>query len=317
MKRLRQRILGISFRETTFAYRGFHESNPEAQQRLEEIGRTFIQGYHEALSHSDAGSLARQLNAIELELRGFAFEGAAMGLSLLDHLSPWKRNRLQGFLAGPGNDHSYMVHVGVGWTLARLSWLRWRINFSLARLDPLLSWLVVDGYGFHEGYFHWRRYIEEQAIPNRLSNYARRVFDQGLGRSLWFVNGADTTRISATIAAFHTARHADLWSGVGLACAYAGIVDCAAIKALKRAAGSYQPYMAQGAAFAAKTRERAGNTAAHTDLACQILCGVSADEAAKITDIALDNLSYNEVTPAYEIWRQRIQSHFDLVTIPV
>ena len=56
------------------------------------------------------------------------------------------------FLAGPGAAHTYMVHVGAGWALAQL---RRRVDRALARLDPLLGWLAVDGYGFHQGYFRW------------------------------------------------------------------------------------------------------------------------------------------------------------------
>src|SRR3712207_8380154 len=46
--------------------------------------------------------------------------------------------------------------------------------------------------------------------------------DQGLGRSLWFVQGADVRRIPATVNAFPAERRPDLWSGLGLACGYAG-----------------------------------------------------------------------------------------------
>ena len=123
-----------------------------------------------------------------------------------------------------------MMHVGLGWALARL---RRSVTPYLARLDPLLGWLVVDGYGFHEGYFDWPRYIERRAIPSRLNGYERRVFDQGLGRSLWFVKGADVAAVASAIDTFPSARRDDLWSGVGLACAYAGGCGRAAIESLR------------------------------------------------------------------------------------
>jgi hypothetical protein len=308
LKHLRQLAFGISLEEATFARRGFRGNNVEAQQRLEQIGYTFLHGYHAAaIKNDEPQALVTELNAVAPELRGFAFEGAAMGLALLDYLTPWNRNRVQVFLAGAGAAHAYMVHVGVGWMLARM---RQRIEPSLARLNPLLGWLAVDGYGFHEGYFHASRYVEQQAIPRGVSDYARRVFDQGLGRSLWFVNGADVNHIPVTIAAFCPSRQADLWSGVGLACAYAGGVERSSIDALRTAAKSYLPQLAQGAAFAAKARFRAGNLAVHTELACQVLCGMSAEAAAEITDMALNELPTNGVLPAYEVWRQRIQNQF-------
>lgn len=304
---LRKLILGIPLTETTFARRGFRESEASARQRLEQIGRTFLQGYHAALLDDNPKMLAGRLMMVEAELRGFAFEGAAMGLALLDYLTPWRRNRLRAFLSGPGAAHIYMVHVGAGWVLARL---RRRVEPALKRLNPLLGWLAVDGYGFHQGYFHWRRYVEQQALPLELTGYARRVFDQGLGRSLWFVDGANVIRIPATIAAFPPARQADLWSGIGLACAYAGGVDLTGIETLRTAAGPYRPHLAQGAAFAAKARQRAGNPAAHTALACRVLCGLSDDRAANVTELALNDLSAPGPEPAYEVWRQRIQAEF-------
>lgn len=321
-----QRLFSISPESATFDQRGFQVSDTKAQAQLEKIGKIFLQGYHAAMSNDkplciyvqettpkvidQPENLILQLNKVETEYRGFAFEGAGMGLALLDGLTPWKRNRVQDFLTSGGKDHAYMVHVGVGWALARLPW---SVQKSLAKLDSLLGWLAIDGYGFHQGYFHWRDYVNSFAIPKKLSGYALRVFDQGLGRSIWFVKGADVTLIRHTIQSFPLSRQADLWSGIGLACTYAGGVDGTAVETLRIAASDYIPELAQGAAFAAQARSKAGNPTAHTEMACQILCGMSAEAAAEITDVALKNLSptcSEMILPAYEVWRQRIQAQF-------
>ena len=305
--RIRRRILGISPGETTFARRGFRGGDAEVRRHLERIGGIFLQGYHAALEEDGPEALVLRLDAVESAFRGFAYEGSAMGLALIDQLTPWRRGRLRWLLDGRCSGHIYMIHVGVGWVLGRL---RLRVGRFLARLDPVLRWLALDGYGFHEGYFHWPRSVARRAIPGRLSGYARRAFDQGLGRSLWFVEGADVVRIPSSIAAFTSSRQADLWGGVGLACAYAGGVDRAAIERLRAAAGPYRAQLAQGAAFAAKARQRADNSAEHTALACEILCGLSADEAARVTDEALDDLPPDGAIPAYEVWRRRIQARW-------
>jgi len=304
---LRRRLFGISPEEVRFDRRGFQGGESQARQRLERIGLAFVHGYHAGLEEVRAETLGARLGAGEAELRGFAFEGAAMALALLDHLTPWKTNRWATFTKGPGAPHLYMMHVGIGWALARLPW---RIEPTLKRLDPLLCWLVVDGYGFHEGYFHWRRSVEAQVVPKRVTGYARRVFDQGLGRSLWFVNGADVARIPATIGTFPQSRQADLWGGVGLACAYAGGVGETALQALWQLAGPFRLQLCQGTAFAAKARQRAGNPAAHTELACRALCGMSAQTAATLTDTALEDLPPDGEQPGYEVWRRRLQAHF-------
>lgn len=306
--RLRKLAFGISPEEATFARRGFQATDPRVQCHLEQIGRTFVQGYLVALEVTGPEALSRRLDEVPRELRGFAYEGAAMGLALLDFVTPWKGNRWQAFLAGPGDAHAYMVHVGAGWAAARLPWVRRNMQRRLPRLDPLLCWLVVDGYGFHEGFFHWPRYAQGQPAPRRLSGYARRVFDQGLGRSLWFVRGADVEQIAATIRVFPPQRHGDLFSGLGLACAYAGGVDRASIEALGSVAGSCRPELAQGVAFGAKARRRAGNPTPHTELACQVLCAMPVDAAAAITDQTLADLPPGGTEPAYELWRRRIQA---------
>jgi enediyne biosynthesis protein E3 len=302
--RIQRFFLGLSLDEATFARRGFRANDASARLRLEQIGRTFLHGYHAALEEGDLDNLLSRLQEVEAESRGFAFEGAAMGLFLLDHLTPWRTDRLRAFLDGPGAPHIYLGYVGAGWALAQLGA---NVPRALARFDPLLRWLAVDGYGFHHGYFHSHRSVVERQTPRRFSGYSLRAFDQGLGRSLWFVEGADVARIAATVAGFPVARRPDLWSGVGLACAYAGGVDRDAIERLLISARANRVQLAQGAAFAAKARARAGIPSTHTDLACRIVCGMSAEDAALATDAALVDLPADGLLPSYEVWRQRIQ----------
>jgi enediyne biosynthesis protein E3 len=304
--KLRRHVLGISPQEATFARRGFRGGDRPARERLERVGATFLDGYHAALEMDEA-RLGAHLNEVEAEWRGFAFEGAAMGLTLIDFLTPWRSNRLQSFIRGPGESHLYMVYIGAGWAMARLPVSPARF---LNRLDPLLRWLAMDGYGFHEGYFGGPDYFAAQSRPSGLTGYAARVFDAGLGRSLWFVEGADVRAVAAVIAAFSEARQADLWSGIGLACAYAGGEEQPGIETLCRRAGRFRPQLAQGASFAAKARQRAGNPAAHTELACRVICEMSAEAAAKVTDVTLQAMAIENPVGDYEGWRQRIQASF-------
>jgi hypothetical protein len=200
-----------------------------------------------------------------------------------------------------------MVHVGAGWVAARLPWLRRRLEQWIAGFDPLLRWLIVDGYGFHEGFFAWPQAIRNHAVPPRLSEYGRRAFDQGLGRSLWFFAGADADRVAAEVASFPEARRGDLYSGVGLACAYAGGANADMVRRLRAVAGPYWTHAAQGAAFAAQARRRAGNLMPHTHWTCEGLCGMPAEAAAALTDECLAGLPTDRPETDYEQWRMRIQ----------
>jgi hypothetical protein len=301
-------ILGIPTDEATFIRRGFRITEPDVVNKLEQAGRSFLEGYSNSLKNEELSSLAASLELVDLEFRGFAYEGAAMGLTLLDALSLRKRKRLLAFLHGEGEKHPYMVHVGVGWAIARIPWLRRNLAAAIEQFDPLLRWLIVDGYGFHQGYFYSSNYLRQPQKIKWSANYARHAFAQGLGRSLWFVESADVEQMAKTVSRFSVELQPDLWSGIGLACAYAGGVDQAAIKSLLCASGPYKAQLAQGAAFAAKARQLAGNLVVHTEMACRILCRLSANEAAFMTDATLEGLPFNKDVPAYEIWRQRIQS---------
>ena len=315
MGRLTRVLFAIAPAEVTFTRRGFHRGDGAAVERLELVSRTFLTGYHAALGEPRAAALELRLPRFDEELAGFAFEGAAMGLGILDALSPWPGGRVGRYLAGPAAPHVYVAHVGVGWALARLPFATRRL---LAPLDPLLRWLTFDGHGFHDGFFDPARTVHRQAAPERLHGYACRVYDQGLGRSLWFSAGADPRRIAAAIGAFAAARRADLWSGVGLACAYAGGVDAGALDCLRTLAGWYLPHVAQGAAFGAKARHRAGNLTPSTDRACRSLCGIAAEEAAAVTDAAAAALpthlaggpSGHDAEPLWESWRSLTRRRF-------
>lgn len=307
VERFLRRRLRLSPDEVSFARRGFRGADPAVRTHLEGVGGAFVHGYNAALAEARLGDLAGRLDETPAALRGFAFEGAAMALTLLDFLVPWSRGRLAALLAGAGRPHSYLVHVGAGWALGRLPLPP---SLLARRLDPVQRWLVLDGFGFHEGFFGWRRSIDGRRVPLRLSGYARRVFDQGLGRSLWFVRAASPEGIAAAIGAFPASRRADLWSGAGLACAYAGGVTRAAIQRLRQLGAGFEPQLAQGAAFAAKARQVAGNETPTTDLACQVLCGTTAAAAAAATDAAEQGMPASGGEPAYEGWRRRTQEFF-------
>ncbi|HEV7505972.1 MAG TPA: DUF1702 family protein [Thermoanaerobaculia bacterium] len=310
---VRRALFGIDPADTSFARRRFHGEAGPVRDRLERVGQTFVQGYHAALADARPAPLAEGIDAeVERDFRGFAYEGAGMALALLDTLIPGRRaarSRLACFLGGPGDAHTYIVHVGAGWVMGRLPVSPERYLARLA--DPLLRWLALDGYGFHEGFFHWPKSVTRQLVPRRLHGYARRGFDQGLGRSLWFVEGADVERLPRTIGAFPASRQPDLWGGLGLACGYAGGRTQAEVESLLAAAGPHAPQLAQGMAFAAKARERAGNPTPQTTLACRVVWGVTARETAAVCDEALHDLPPDRPgEPAFEVWRRRIQDVF-------
>src|SRR5947209_18026481 len=75
MRRYRA-LFAIDLSEASFARRGF-TAGREAQCRLEDIGKTFLRGFNQALVEDDTETLQLSVERVEPDRRGFAVEGAA------------------------------------------------------------------------------------------------------------------------------------------------------------------------------------------------------------------------------------------------
>jgi enediyne biosynthesis protein E3 len=311
MGRLARRLFDLAGDERAFLRSLAGAPDGPMRRRMEEIARSFSAGCHAALEEARPGPLAARLAQGEPELQGFAYEGAGLGLALLDAATPWRRHRLRDFIAGAGSPQTYMLHVGSGWVLRRLPVSQRRF---LSGLDPVLRWLAFDGLGFHDAFYSRRRIIERALPPRRISGFALWPFDAGVGRRLWLVPEPGVSNIARLVATFPASRHGDLWTGVGEACAFAGGRDAAAIKEVLQAAGPHGLRLALGASFAAEVRVRAGIPSPYTDLACRLLCRMDAAAAAAITRESLENLPPDGEVPAFEVWRERVQERFRNLT---
>ncbi|MEU4219508.1 DUF1702 family protein [Actinoplanes sp. NPDC026623] len=310
---IRRKVMTPDRSATRLDVRGFHVKSPAARTLLETIGGTFLDGFAIAAEARTPSAAEQPLTTVPTRFRGFAYEGAAMAFAIRDGLRPGGRN-VERFLAGPGADHVYMAYVGVGWAMARLPRLRWP---ALYAADPLLRWLVLDGYGFHQAYFRTERYVydryEDTSLPWRdvsSRDYAGRAIDQGIGRALWFIGGTDVEVVTGLVERYPRPRWADLYSGIGLAATYAGGATEAELKALWDHAGTHRAQLAQGAAFAAGARARANLVCPHNETATRIFCGQPVALAQKVTDEAMTDLPADGAVPAFEVWRQRISEAY-------
>lgn len=309
--RLRSRLLTPNRRETTMAFRGFSPRDELARTTLESAGNAFLDGFAVAAATPSSDSAAAGLEQLSAPVRGFAYEGAGMALAVLETMRPVK-GQLHRFLTGPGSAHIYMAYVGVGWGLARLPKALWRRPVA-AVSDPVLGWLVLDGYGFHEAYFDTARFVRGHQRATKLSWYGhtdddavQSVFDQGVGRALWFVCGADPQQLASTLAGFQPDRRADLISGLGLAATYAGGCHADTLAALRELAGPHAAQLGQGAVFAAETRSRAGNVGQHTEAACVALAGISVAEAVELAAATRPTEAMTAGEVSFLAWRREI-----------
>jgi hypothetical protein len=306
---IRRRVLTPDPSTTKPENRGFHIKDTSSRELLETVSATFLRGYRFAVGAGRPGDTVAALDAVPVRFRGCAYEGAAMGFAIRDCLPGGRGNNIAAFLAGPAGPHIHMAYLGVGWAMARLPKFRWK---RLHAPDPLLRWLVLDGYGFHQAYFHTHRYVHEQysepAFDWPLDGprwYAYRAIDQGIGRAIWFVGGADVRRVAGLLDRFDPQRQPDLYSGAALAATYSGGADEAELGWFWDHAGAHQRHVAQGSALAACARARAGLVVPHNEVATRLFCGMTVAQAWAIADEATPQDGIAGY-PAYEVWRQRI-----------
>lgn len=213
-------------------------------QRLSDARAAFAQGFRQALSVAPA-MLPRILQDEPCQRRGFALEGAAMALVLMDEFSAAPQRLLGALLRGRSAGEHTLGAIGVGWASAHLGrsadWLP-------PGLHPRYGHAVADGYGFHQGFFHAHRFAG-RGFPTGKGELSI-PYDIGLGRALWFVHSGRAEPIIYSIGRMPSERRAQLWRGVGTACAFTGNAEYAA--RMGAAAARFETHFRAGLATGAQ-----------------------------------------------------------------
>ncbi|OLT19098.1 enediyne biosynthesis protein [Actinomadura sp. CNU-125] len=316
---LRRFVLTPSLRKVTFAERGFPGADATATAHLEAIPQAVICGFEWGIDARDRWEVERRLQLVAAEHRGFAYEGATMAFTILDAMGGRGR-RTRELLLGGGERHIFLSYIGIGFAMTRLPrrlWSRVLPDLPGSPYHPTMSWLAVDGYGFDLAYFHTRRWVDEQRVPEPYPwlgapEYFPRAVDQGIGRALWFIHRAQPAAVASAVARFARHRQADLWSGVGLAAAFAGGCEPEGLATLRAEAGPCLPHLAQGAVFAAKARSYAGHVPSYSATTVTALTALSMDEAVELADDTAEphRAGLPDDEPAYELWRRNIRGRF-------
>lgn len=277
-----------------------------AWPHFEPPSRAIIDNFWATLDNPNLADLIPMVEANPAKVRGVAYEGAAMGVMFLDFMLPY-RKRLKGLLAGPCGAYKPMVYVGAGMILPRLPIDPLRVIARFEQ-DPD-RWLMLDGYGFYQGFFAARDSLDRQARPDGLDIEAARNFDSGLGRSLYFLSAANPDRIAAVVQAFPESRRRDLWGGVGLACGYTGgALDREGFRRMVHTSGPYAAEVAVGLAVSAGFREQTNHPADHTDGACNVIWGLDASDVARLVAAECTGTHPDPSGPRYDEWRQRVKA---------
>ncbi|TMR92508.1 DUF1702 family protein [Nonomuraea basaltis] len=252
--------------------------------------KSYVFGFNAVMSRE-----VEKVEEIPDEQRPFGYEGAAAACTMLDLLTLTRGRRLHELLAGPAQHHRHAAYLGVGrgYALLRLRPVR-----GARRAHSLLRWLAVDGFGFQWSLARADRMVGERTMPDLLTRAHCAVFDQGLGRLLWYHDCASPDDVAARIAGYPAVRRGDLWSGIGFAAAYTGGAEADELWWLTEHAGAdgFRAHLAQGCAFAVAARLRSGALPDHAAQAVPILAGAEPEEAASWTDRALIALGHEART---------------------
>ncbi|MEV0460200.1 DUF1702 family protein [Catellatospora methionotrophica] len=312
---MRSLMMTPSLAEVGFARRGFPVRETEATRRLEAIPQSVICGFEWGIDARTLWELERRLALVEPEMRGFAYEGATMAYTIRDAMAGGRGTRARELMQGPAQPHVFLTYIGIGFAMARLPRPLWRgvlPDLTGVPYHPTMSWLAVDGLGFDRAYFDTEKWVNRQARPKPYpwdgnAGYFPRAWDQGVGRALWFIHGGQVDPVTDAVAAFAEDRHADLWSGVGLAATFAGGSAAEDLARLRELAGTHRADLGQGSVFAAKARTYAGHVPEHTEAAVNALAGLDAAAAAQLADeVAEGGLDASD-GPHYESWRRRVR----------
>jgi hypothetical protein len=313
--------------------RGIPLDGRPAQMRMAQVGGAVAAGAR-AASTPDVSNdrIAREMDAIELELRGFAWEGVGTSLTVADVKAHLSDSTLQ-------LDRSLMPRAHA-LAQANPTWRKWIImgiglgfarTFANAMDDAdhgyLLNYvlhcssvdamIICDGLGMALASGNPDRWLAPTATLSNLIKGkiwsteaadllrgSARGFDQGVGRAIWFVNCGEPEKIVSTLSEFaESPRLPDLWGGVGFAGTYAGGVPEAQWRDLVARAPAFRPYLAQAAACVAHSRLKTSGAFQETEIGCGATWGRSAHDTVNALRHWLEHPNEVCVAAAPDDWR--------------
>jgi enediyne biosynthesis protein E3 len=252
-----------------------------ALQKTEAIKTVFLETQLFYAKHDDLPALIIYLANTEKEFSSIAYESASMAIALKNFEADTFPHEWLLFASGAAAAHHAQVYVGLGWAIAKFNF---PFLTAVKKLDPRFYFRIADGCGYYDGSFKYRRTITNKELPVYLPTAAMPMYDQGLGRSIWYTEKADIHKMCSRVETFAAIRHADLWRGVGIAVAYVGGCDDADLKTLLQLATINGFQLACGAALAARSRTKANTMTADTNRCSRLWFTLAVDDAVIINE---------------------------------
>ncbi len=273
----------------------------KALANAERIKDIFLETQLFYATHANMPALIEYLENTEPEFRSIAFESISMAIAIKDIEAGTFPAGWLAFANGGALPHKAQVYVGLGWAIAKL-----RLPFLeiLAKLDTHMYFRIADGCGYYDGSFRRRHTVLSLQLPHYLPVAALPIYDQGVGRSIWYTAKTDINKIQNMIETFPVNRRAGLWRGIGIAVAYVGGCKETELKTLWQLAGINGHQLAIGAALAARSRVQANTITTDTDNCSRLWYKLAAGE------LEIDYLNWVEqieehLLKSFEIWENK------------
>ncbi len=275
----------------------------EVLLRIERIKSVFLDTQIFYSMHDNMDALIGYLENTETEFRSIAYESASMAIALKDLKENGRINTWLFYKNGPALAHKAQVHVGLGWAIAKLN-----LPFLpvVKKIDTLLYDRVLDGCGYYDGSFRHNQTIINRQLPGYLPEAGISMYDQGVGRSLWYTSSADIIKIHSVIKSFPAIRQASLWRGIGIAVAYVGGCDDETLKTLLQYASINRIQLTYGAALASRSRLEANTMTTDTDHCSRLWFTLTTSEA-NMDSLDPANPVMNENEEVYFNWIKQVE----------
>ncbi len=279
-------------------------SKKEISLQIEKIKTIFQTSKDFCTEQNDLSILIPYLENTDPEFRSIAYEGASMAIALKDLTKGDTLNLWNSFSEHGGVNHTSQIYAGLGWAIAHQGHT---VLPFFETLSPLMRYCVLDGCGYYDGIFKQRQTIKNKKFPEIFHGYLLEAYDQGVGRSLWYILKGEVGKITETIKTFSIIRHSALWRGIGVACAYVGGCDEMQLRSLLSFAGKHHIQLAISAVLVSRSRIQANTLTPDVELACRIFCNLSAEEALLLT-VRSEPDALIDVDDAYERWISNIET---------
>ncbi len=276
------------------------------QGKMDTIQNTFLHVQDIFFESADWKRHVVELESTDIEFRSIAYESASMSIALEDLKQGEQLTHWLQFLNEAALAHATQVHVGLGWAFSQA--LKNPIDY-LTELHPMSRYRVLDGYGYYEGIFRRRRSIVNHLKLQAEDTVASAALDQGIGRSIWYLNKGIIDDAKTMIEDFAPDRHKDLWRGLGIAIAYVGGCGEGLLHEILLKTDSYKTQLATGSVMALVSRDSAKYFSPDTELACKVWCQQSAEQILELNYSIKSKLDLN-AADAYSNWLCQLEKTF-------